>query len=103
LKIERDELARLRRIETELRPAALGVGLGFPATFLVRRFKRAQPADFFQNPFGIQFVLQAFERSIDRFTFTNYHFRHASSSFLMAGFTTGAAENKRLGGGRQLL
>jgi len=79
--------SRLGRIEAELRPAALGVGLGFPAALLVRSLEGTEPADFLQNSFGIQLVFQALQGPVHRFTFTNYHFRHVSSSFLkMSGF-----------------
>jgi len=61
-------------------------------------------AHFLQDPLGVELVLQAFQRAINRFTLTNYHFRHVSSSFLkMSGFGTGAAEPTRAAGRRQLL
>jgi hypothetical protein len=86
-KIESRTRSRLGRIEAELRPAALGVGLGFPAALLVRRLEGTEPTDFLQNSFGIQLVFQALQGPVHRFTFTNYHFRHVSSSFLkMSGF-----------------
>src|SRR5438067_13740696 len=102
--IESRVKSRLGRIEAELRPAALGVGLGFPAALLVRGLERTEPAHFFQNSFGVQLVFQALQGPVYRFTFTNNHFRHVSSSFLKnVRFRTGAAEPTRAAGGRQLL
>src|SRR5215212_4293767 len=95
---------RLRGIEAELGPAAFRVRFGFAAALLVRRLKRTKPAHFLQDPLGVELVLQALQRPVDGFTFTNNHFRHVSSSFLkMSGFGTGAAEPTRAAGRRQLL
>src|SRR5204863_2080095 len=99
--------ARLGWIEAELRPAAFRVRLGFAAALLVGRLERAQAPDFLQNSLGIQLVLQALQRSVHRFTLTNDHFRHVNFlvSFVskIAGFRTGAAEDKRAARSRQLL
>jgi hypothetical protein len=79
--------SRLGGIKAKLRPAALRIRLGFAAALLVRGLKRSQPTHFLKNSFGVEFVLQAFQRPVNRFTFANNHFRHVSSSFLkISGF-----------------
>src|SRR5271165_4284623 len=73
--VNRLVLKRLR-VEPELQFAAFGRQFCFPANLLGRRFKRPQTANFLHNALGIELVLQPFERSVDRLTFSHNHFRH---------------------------
>src|SRR5207248_10914822 len=63
-------------IKAEPRSTTLGVGFGFAAALLVRRFKRAQTPDFLENTLRIQLAFEPLQRAIDGFTLTNDHFWH---------------------------
>jgi hypothetical protein len=64
------------RIKTKLQFTALGGQLRFPAHLLRGSFESTQTANLFHNPFGIELVLQPFERSVDRLTFSHNNFGH---------------------------
>jgi hypothetical protein len=79
--VEFDKLlvSRWLRIEAKLQFAAFGSQLCFAADLLRRRFESTQTANLFHNPFGVELVLQPFERSIDRLTFSHKYFGHKNS------------------------
>ena len=76
--VEFDKLlvSRCLRIKAKLQFAAFGSQLCFAADLLRRRFESTQTANLFHNPFGVELVLQPFERSVDRLTFSHYNFGH---------------------------
>jgi hypothetical protein len=53
-------LLDLRRIESKLRPSALGICLSLTAAFLRRSLKSAEAPDFLENTFRIKLVLKPF-------------------------------------------
>jgi hypothetical protein len=67
------------RIKSKFQFAALGGQLRFPAHLLRGCFESTQTANLFHNPFGIELVLQPFERSVDRLTFSHNNFGHKNS------------------------
>jgi hypothetical protein len=69
-------ILRALRIKTKLQLAALGGQFRFSAHLLRRRFESTQTANLFHNTFGIELVLQSFERSVDRLTFSHNNFGH---------------------------
>ncbi len=64
------------RIEPEFQFAALSCQFCFPANLLRWRFKSPQTTNFLHDALGIELVLQPFERSVDRLTFSHNHFGH---------------------------
>lgn len=66
-------------IKAEFRPAALRIRLHLAAMLLRRRFESAESADFIEDSLGIELVLQALQRSIDRLTFSDNDFWHLIS------------------------
>jgi hypothetical protein len=76
--VEFDKTLVLRglRIKAELQFTALSGQFCLPAHLLRRRFESAQTANLFHNSFGIELVLQPFERSVDRLTFSHNNFGH---------------------------
>jgi hypothetical protein len=79
--VEFDKLlvSRCLRIKAKLQFAAFGSQLCFAADLLRRRFESTQTANLFHNPFGVELVLQPFEGSIDRLTFSHNYFGHKNS------------------------
>jgi hypothetical protein len=69
-------ILRELRIEAKFQLAALGGQFRFPAHLLRRRFESAQTANLFHNSLGIELILQPFERSVDRLTFSHNNFGH---------------------------
>lgn len=67
------------RIKAKLQLTTLGRQFRFPAHLLRGRFESAQTANLFHNSFGIELVLQPFERSVDRLTFSHDNFGHKNS------------------------
>jgi hypothetical protein len=57
--------------------ASLGGGTGLTFSALARGFVRAKAADFFENAFGLEFVLEAFQGPVDGLTFLDLNFWHA--------------------------
>ena len=67
------------RVEAKFQLAAFGSQFCFAADLLRRRFESTQTANLFHNPFGVELVLQPFEGSIDRLTFSHNYFGHKNS------------------------
>ena len=77
------------RIKAKFQLTALSGQFRFSAHFLRGRFESTQTADLFHDTFGIELVLQPFERSVDRFTFSHNNFGH-KNLLLPDAFSYGA-------------
>jgi hypothetical protein len=64
------------RIKAKFQFTALGGQFRFSAHLLRGRFESTQTANLFHDTFGIELVLQPFERSVDRLTFSHNNFGH---------------------------
>ena len=69
-------ILRKLRIKAKLQLTAFSGQFRLSAHLLRGRFESAQPANLFHNSFGIELVLQPFERSIDWLTFSHNNFGH---------------------------
>ena len=67
------------RVEAKFQLAAFGSQFCFSADLLRGRFESTQTANLFHNSFGVELVLQPFERSVDRLTFSHNYFGHKNS------------------------
>jgi hypothetical protein len=76
--VEFDKSLMLRelRVKSKLQLAAFGGQFRFATHLLRGRFESAQTANLFHNPFGIELVLEPFESSVDRLTFSHNNFGH---------------------------
>jgi hypothetical protein len=79
MELDKPFILRELRIKAKLQFAAFGSQFRFSADLLRRRLECAQTTDLFHNPFGVELVLQPFERSVDRLTFSHNNFGHKNS------------------------